>query len=175
MPSSDQRVLFLDPSEKTSPIARLRERRAVPLERPVRRSRAEAVALVLCLVIMTLALFISLWFALSSPPATDDAALRQSVLAKAGGAPVCPDGWAGDHALRLGISEAEVTAWYLQDALMLPDAAVIAGVGAHFARADRPRPGAANVVTQDQILLCVAESRRLLTNDRDRVPPEIRG
>ncbi|MCK0167424.1 hypothetical protein MWU52_07690 [Jannaschia sp. S6380] len=137
-------------------------------------SRLESVCVGLGLGGMVLALVLTLAQFAFAPVIRTQAALRDMVVQTGFDAAMCPQGWAGDHAARLDLTEAEVTAWYLRDALRLSDAEVIASVGLYVANPGDfvPTQGAAR--TRNQILLCIAESRRLATPLRDLVPPELR-
>ncbi|MBM2577828.1 hypothetical protein JQC91_16090 [Jannaschia sp. Os4] len=87
----------------------------------------------------------------------------RALVAEAGfDAAVCPNGWAADHAPIVGLTEAEVTAWYLRESVSLTDGDVKRDVATWLrAPADfRQTRGAA--LTRTQILLCVAESRQII-------------
>lgn len=89
-------------------------------------------------------------------------ALREIVEASGFDAAICPDGWAADHAPMLQMTEAEVTAWYLRDALERDDADVRDSIAAWLAAPADYRMVEGAALTQTQILLCVAESRRMI-------------
>jgi hypothetical protein len=96
------------------------------------------------------------------PAAEADPALHRAQLAVAAGfrGTVCPDGWAAGQAARLSLTEAEVTARYLAQALTLTDAQLLARIEAPLAAGTAPLGPEAALA--GQIALCVAESRRLI-------------
>lgn len=133
--------------------------RLLSLVRADAPNRTERMCIGLSLAATALALAASLAQAAIPPLAATPDDLRRAVAHARPGAAACPDGWAAMQAPRTGLTEAELTAWYLRDALTLDDAEVIAGVGALLTRpagAYGPRA---------QILLCVAQSRRLTNSD----------
>ena len=140
----------------------------------VATSRAETLCMVVGLGGMALALGVTVAQATLPPVIETEAALRRAVVAAGFDAGICPEGWAADHAAILPLTEAEVTAWYLEEAMQITDAEVIASVGFYVTQpADfRQLEGAALV--RNQILLCIAESRRLVTPLHERIPPELR-
>lgn len=103
-----------------------------------------------------------------------EAALRRVVIESGFDAAFCPDGWAADHAALLPLTEAEVTAWYLSENMRLSDADVIASVGLYVMHPKDFRHIEGRAMTRTQILLCIAESRRLVTPLHERIPPELR-
>jgi|TARA_R110000850_G_scaffold2316_1_gene11389 hypothetical protein len=123
---------------------------------------------------MALALGVTVAQATLPPVFETETALRQAVAEAGFDDAICPDGWADDHARLLDLSEAEVTAWYLRDALTLSDADVIASVGLYVTRASDFREIQGPALTRNQILLCIAESRRLTTQLDQLVPPALR-
>lgn len=138
-------------------------------------NRVETACLVLGLGGMALALGVTVAQATLPQVLETEAALRRAVVEAGFDARICPDGWAADHAAILPLTEAEVTAWYLRDAMVLSDADVIASVGLYVTRASDFRELEGAALTRNQILLCIAESRRLVTPLHDRIPPELRG
>lgn len=87
---------------------------------------------------------------------------------------LCPDGWAADHAVRLGMTEAEVMGWYLREAVTLSDGAVLASAGMVLTQVDPDGPITVEAAARHQILLCVAESRRMTQPAETLIPPELR-
>ena len=91
-----------------------------------------------------------------------DADLRALVVEVGYEAEVCPNGWAAAHAPIVGMTEAEVTAWYLREAIERTDREVVRDVAlwlrapADYRRVEGP------ALTRTQILLCVAASRRMI-------------
>ena len=109
------------------------------------------------------------------PPVIEtEAALRRAVIAAGFDAALCPDGWATDHAALLGRPESEIKAWYLRTAMQASDSEVIAAVGLWVTRADDFRQIAGVALTRNQIMLCIADSRRLTTPLAERIPPGLR-
>jgi hypothetical protein len=138
-------------------------------------SRLESAALAVGLGGLALALGVTVAQATLSPmPHTADA-LRRAVVERGFDDALCPDGWAADHAAVTGMSEAEVTAWYLRVAMDLSDREVIAGVGLYLANAGDFRQVEGRALTRNQILLCVAEGRRLTQPLDALLPPWARG
>lgn len=134
----------------------------------------EAACTMLGLGGMLLAVVVTVAQQTFAPVLRTGAALRQA-MAQADFDPcVCPDGWAAAHARRLGLTEAEVTAWYLREALRLSDEDVISTVGIIVARPDDVRRIEGAALARNQIVLCIAESRRLTTPPDQLVPPELR-
>lgn len=123
---------------------------------------------------LAIALGVTVAQATLSPVRATADALRVAV-AKAGfDDAVCPDGWAADHAALLGLTEAQVTAWYLREASDLSDEEVINGVSIYLSNAQDFRMIEGVALTRNQILLCVAESRRLTTPLNELIPPDLR-
>lgn len=137
-------------------------------------SRLESACMVLGLGGMALALVLTLAQMTLAPVVRTQEALRRMVVEAGYDASMCPDGWAGDHAAMLDLTEAEVTAWYLSEAVNLSDADVIAAVGHYIGNAGDFRQVGGVALTRNQILLCIAESRRLATPLHELVPPELR-
>lgn len=123
---------------------------------------------------MALALGVTVAQATLVPVTLTADALRQAVAAADFDDAICPDGWAADHAKLLGLTEAQVTAWYLRESLELTDRDVIGGVTVYLANAQDYRMIEGPALTRNQILLCVAESRRLTTPLDELIPPELR-
>ncbi|WP_139176600.1 hypothetical protein [Jannaschia faecimaris] len=137
-------------------------------------SRVETVCMVFGLGGMLLALGVTVAQATLPPVLETEGALRRAVVQSGFDASICPDGWAADHAAMLPLTEAEVTAWYLTEATRLSDAEVIASVGIYVTQIKDFRQIEGPALTRNQILLCIAESRRLVTPLHDRIPPELR-
>jgi hypothetical protein len=124
---------------------------------------------------LALALGVTVAQATLVPVARTAAELRM-IVARAGfEAAVCPDGWAARHAALLDLSEAQVTAWYLRESMELSDREVIGAVGVFLENPKDFRGIEGAALTRNQILLCIAESRRLTTPDMDLVHPDLRG
>ncbi|WP_092778095.1 hypothetical protein [Jannaschia pohangensis] len=123
---------------------------------------------------MSLALGVMVAQATLAPVITTEDALREAVSQAGFDASICPDGWAADHAALLDVAESEVTAWYLQDALTLSDQDVIAAVGYYVTHPKDFRRIEGMALTRTQIMLCIAESRRLTTPLHELIPPELR-
>lgn len=137
-------------------------------------SAAETVCMMVGLGGMALALGVTVAQATLPPVLETEAALRRAVTEAGFDASICPDGWAADHAQLLPMSEAEITAWYLSEAMSLSDAEVIASVGLYVTQPRDFRQIEGPALTRTQILLCIAESRRLVTPLHERIPPELR-
>lgn len=146
----------------------------VPREKLSRASKAETLCMTLGLGGMALALGVTVAQAMLPPVLETEAALRRAVIEAGFDASICPDGWAADHAALLPLTEAEVTAWYLNESLRLSDADVIASVGLYVTQVRDFRRIQGPALTRNQILLCIAESRRLVTPLHERIPPELR-
>ena len=139
------------PDSKSAPVLG-RLQAAARIAAPNRLERA---CLGTALAGAALALAASLAQAALPPIPTTPDELRRAVSRAGPDAAACPDGWAAAQAPQVGLTEAELTAWYLREALTLDDAAVVAGVGALLSwPADTSGPRA-------QILLCIAQSRRM--------------
>lgn len=138
------------------------------------RSRIETAAMVLGLGGVALALGVTVAQATLVPMKMTADALRAAVAHAGFDDAVCPDGWAADHAKLLGLTEAQVTAWYLRESLELSDRDVIGGVSVYLANAQDFRMIEGPALTRNQILLCVAESRRLTTPLDELIPPALR-
>ncbi|MEM7641329.1 MAG: hypothetical protein AAF366_02235 [Pseudomonadota bacterium] len=138
------------------------------------RSRIETAAMVLGLGGVALALGVAVAQATLVPMKMTADALRAAVAHAGFDDAVCPDGWAADHAKLLGLTEAQVTAWYLRESLELSDRDVIGGVSVYLANAQDFRMIEGPALTRNQILLCVAESRRLTTPLDELIPPALR-
>lgn len=143
-----------------------------------RSHRAVSLTESLCMMVglggMALALGVTVAQATLPPVPETEAALRRAVIAAGFDAAICPDGWAADHAEILPLTEAEIIGWYLSEAMKLSDAEVIASVGLYVTRARDFRQVEGTALTRNQILLCIAESRRLVTPLHERIPPELR-
>ena len=137
-------------------------------------SRFESVCLMLGLGGLLVAIAVTVAQQTFAPILRTEAALRQAMAAADFDASVCPDGWAADHARLLGLTEAEVTAWYLREALRLSDVDIITTVGLYVTRPQDFRQIEGPALTRNQIVLCIAESRRLTTPLDQLVPPELR-
>ncbi|UWQ19266.1 hypothetical protein [Jannaschia sp. M317] len=137
-------------------------------------SRLEAACMSLGVAGMALALCVSVAQATLSPLVVTEDALRRAVVAADFDGALCPDGWAADHAGFLGMTEAEVTAWYLRESFQLSDQQVITNVGFYLANATDFRQIEGPALTRNQILLCVAESRRLTQPLEALLPPHLR-
>jgi hypothetical protein len=134
----------------------------------------ESGAMILGLVGMTLALGVTVAQATLAPTMPAPAELRLATAGPAADGTLCPDGWASGHAAALDLTEAQVSAWYLRESLDLSDTEVIAGIGIASAGMATAAPRAA-ARTRHQILLCIAESRRLTTPTEARVAAAPRG
>lgn len=172
MPQPDLPVSFL--SRFRTVAARLSDTDPADGGRQAGASRLETACMVLGLGGMALALGVTVAQATLAPLLETEDALRQAVAEAGFDDTVCPDGWADDHARLLNLTEAEVTAWYLRDALTLSDADVIASVGLYITRASDFREIQGPALTRNQILLCIAESRRLTTPLDQMIPPSLR-
>ncbi|WP_220748034.1 hypothetical protein [Jannaschia pagri] len=137
-------------------------------------SRVETISMAMGLSALTLALGVTVAQATLSPVFMTADALRRAVVAADFDGSLCPDGWAADHAQVLGLSEAEVSAWYLRDSFTLSDREVIAGVGFFLSNASDFRNVEGTALTRNQILLCIAEGRRLTQPLSDLLPPHLR-
>lgn len=131
--------------------------------------------MMLGLVAMVLALGVTVAQATLVPVSMTSDALRVAVAQADFDDAVCPDGWAADHAALLGVTEAQVTAWYLRESQHLSDLEVIGAVTSYLENARDFRMIEGLALTQNQILLCVAESRRLTTPLEELIPPALRG
>ena len=160
-----------DPADPTLRTAPLTTRIWKALQAP---NRLEALVLVCGLCGMMTALGVTVAQATLPPVIETEAALRRAVIEAGFDDAICPDGWAADHAALLGRPEAEITAWYLRAAMEMSDADVIASVGVWITRADDFREIAGIALTRNQIVLCIAESRRLTTPLHERIPPDLR-
>jgi hypothetical protein len=161
---------------KLGPLDRGRQGTISALCRSVRSqvatpSRLEAGCLGIGMFGAVLALGVTVAQATLAPPLPSHDSLRD--IAARAGAELCPDGWAAEHASRLGATESEVMAWYLREALTVPDDALIATVGLHLSSAGSG-DGDARAHAETQILLCIAESRRLTQPAETLVHPELR-
>lgn len=139
------------------------------------QTRLETACLGIGLAGLGMALGVTLGQASMRPLVMTEQALRKAIVAADFDGSVCPDGWAADHALLLGRSEAEITAWYLQEAMGLSDRQVIMGVGTYLAHPRDFRRITGDALTRNQILLCIAETRRLTVPERELIPPSLRG
>ncbi|KIT16912.1 hypothetical protein [Jannaschia aquimarina] len=74
----------------------------------------------------------------------------------------CPDGWASDHARHHDLTEAQIAAWYLSDAMSRTDGEIVRETVAYLDNPQDYRWVDGLALTQTQITLCIAESRRLL-------------
>lgn len=138
-------------------------------------SRFEATCMSFGIGGMVLALGVTVAQATLSPVIMTEEALRKAVIAADFDDAVCPNGWASDHAALLGMTEAEVSAWYLREAFELSDQEVISGVGLYLANATDFRMIEGPALTRNQILLCIAESRRLTQPLEALLPPHLSG
>ncbi|WP_371157560.1 hypothetical protein [Jannaschia sp. 2305UL9-9] len=123
---------------------------------------------------MALALGVTVAQATLSPVIMTEEALRRAVVHASFDDALCPAGWAADHAGLLGMTEAEVSAWYLRESFELSDREVITSVGFYLANATDFRQIEGPALTRNQILLCIAESRRLTQPLNDLLPPHLR-
>jgi hypothetical protein len=129
-----------------------------------REGRLEAGALTIGLGAMVLSVCVTMAQAMLGPP--PDASSDRRAVVMVG--PVCPDGWAARHAMRLGLTEAQVAAWALREALTLSDAEAAAVLVA----ADPYPLAVAGRSTPVQIALCVLEHRRLTVPPAARLLPK---
>ncbi len=136
--------------------------------------RLEAVCLMVGLGGMALALSLVVAQRTFSPVVRTEAALRTAMAAADFDRAVCPDGWAATHARLLGRTESEVAGWYLREALTLSDEEVITVVGTYVTRPQDFRQIEGEALTRNQIVLCIAESRRLTTPLDQLIPPGLR-
>ncbi len=134
----------------------------------------ETIAMIFGLGGLALALGVTVAEATLDPVVITEEELRRAVVAADFDDAICPDGWAADHARLLDRTEAEIKAWYLREALELEDDEVILGVALYLARAKDFREIAGSALTRNQILLCIAEGRRLTTPLDELVPPSLR-
>lgn len=137
-------------------------------------TRIEAFSMAFGLAAMALALGVTVAQATLSPVIVTEAALRRAVVSATFDDALCPAGWAADHAAVLGMTESEVSAWYLRESFELSDREVISGVGFYLANATDFRMIEGPALTRNQILLCIAESRRLTQPLEDLLPPHLR-
>ncbi|WGH77914.1 hypothetical protein [Jannaschia ovalis] len=137
-------------------------------------ARLESASLMVGLGGMATALGVTMAQATLPPIIDTEAALRRAVIAAEFDEAVCPDGWAADHALLLDLTEPQIFAWYLRESFALTDREVISGVGLYLANARDFRMIAGPAFTRNQILLCIAESRRLTMPEEELVPPALR-
>ena len=137
-------------------------------------SRLEAVCMSFGIGGMILALGVTVAQATLSPVIETADGLRRAVVAADFDGSLCPDGWANDHAALLGMTEAEVSAWYLRESFELSDQEVITSVGFYLANATDFRQIEGPALTRNQILLCIAESRRLTQPLEALLPPHLR-
>ena len=130
---------------------------------PTRLGRLESMALGFGLGALLVTVAITGAQAVIAETAPTRAELEAVVAASpAAGIEACPDGWAARHAALEGLTEAEVTAWYLAESLSAPDARVLRAAMAFYAApADHSLDGG-HPATDARVALCVAESRRLL-------------
>jgi hypothetical protein len=135
-------------------------------------SRGEALCLAAGLSGLAMALGVTVAQATLAPVILSADGIRAAA-AQADG-PLCPDGWAAEHAARLGLSEAEMTAWYLREAMTLPDHAVMVTAGMVLTQIDPDGPIDDHAAARHQIMLCVAESRRMTQPAESLIPPELR-
>ncbi len=138
-------------------------------------SRFETMCLTLGLGGLATALGVTVAQAMLPSVIDTEAALRRAVVDAGFEASVCPDGWAADHALLLTMTEPEIFAWYLRESFSLTDREVITGVGVYLQNASDFRMIQGPALTRNQILLCIAESRRLTVDPIERIPPFLRG
>ena len=155
-------------------VAALRDRLHASLASAERVTRLESVCLSLGLGGFALATGVSVAQATLPAPIETEAALRRAVIAAEFDEAVCPDGWAADHALLLDLTEPEIFAWYLREAFTLSDREVISGLGLYLANAQDYRMLEGPTFTRNQILLCIAESRRLTVPEAELIPPALR-
>ncbi|PWJ21231.1 hypothetical protein SAMN05421539_102481 [Jannaschia seohaensis] len=123
---------------------------------------------------MALALGVTVAQATLAPVVLTEDALRKAVIGVDFEGGLCPNGWAADHAALLGRTEAEVTAWYLREAMELSDKQVISAVGLYLTNATDFRHIEGRALTRNQILLCIAESRRMTQPFEELLPPDMR-
>ena len=123
---------------------------------------------------MALALGVTVAQATLAPVVLTENALRKAAVAADFDGGLCPDGWAADHAVLIGQSEAEVMAWYLREAMALSDEQVISTVGIYLANAKDFRQIEGLALTRNQIMLCIAESRRMTQPFASLLPPDLR-
>jgi hypothetical protein len=137
-------------------------------------SPLEAACLAIGLAGAVLALGVTVAQATLAPTLPSEEALRGAAVSASAQGALCPDGWAADHARLLDLTEAEVTAWYLREAMTVPDEEVVAAVGLWLTSPAQARTAEARAATYAQIMLCVAESRRMTQPAEELVPPELR-
>lgn len=140
-----------------------------------RVSRFETVCLTLGLGGFAMSLGVTVAQAMLPSVIDTEAALRRAVVDAGFEASICPDGWAADHAMLLSMTESEIFAWYLRESFTLTDREVITSVGLYLQNATDFRMIQGPALTRNQILLCIAESRRLTVDPVERVPPLLRG
>jgi hypothetical protein len=139
-------------------------------------SRGEAACLAFGLAGASMALGVTVAQATLAPVLSTPAELRRAVVqAGMAEATLCPDGWAAHHARALGEEEAAITAWYLREALSMQDDAVISAVGLYLQQPGSFAAGDARTEARRQILLCIAEGRRLTQPPEELIPPALRG
>ncbi|TFL16896.1 hypothetical protein [Jannaschia formosa] len=138
-------------------------------------SRTEALCMGMGLAGMALALGVTVAQATLVPVVLTEEALRKAAVAADFEGGLCPDGWAADHAALIGQTEAEVMAWYLREAMELSDRQVLSTVGLYLSNARDFRQIEGLALTRNQILLCIAESRRMTQPFEDLLPPDLRG
>ncbi|WP_179381427.1 hypothetical protein [Jannaschia marina] len=171
MPLADLPVKLFETLKRRTPPLVLSLGRS-PLSR--RASRAETLCMMVGLGGLGLALGVTVAQATLPPVLETEAALRRAVVEAGFDDAFCPDGWAADHAALLPLTEAEVMAWYLGESFALTDAEVIASVGLYVTEPRDYRQIQGAALTRNQILLCIAESRRLVTPLHERIPPDLR-
>lgn len=137
-------------------------------------SQIETLCMALGIGGMLLALGVTVAQATLTPLIQTEGELRKAVIAADFDDALCPDGWAADHAALLGMTEAEVSAWYLREAFELSDKDVITGAGLYLSNAKDFRMIEGPALTRNQILLCIAESRRLTQPIDELLPPHLR-
>ena len=127
-------------------------------------SALESVALGIAAVLLAVGLAIGAGDVLAQRALQQDveADLRALVVETGYDAEICPNGWAAAHAPIVGMTEAEVTAWYLREAIERTDREVVRDVALWLRAPSDYRRVEGAALTRTQILLCVAESRRMI-------------
>lgn len=137
-------------------------------------SRGEAICLALATASLVLSLGVTVAQATLAPVVLTEKALRRAAVSVEFEGGLCPDGWAARHAAVIGMTEAEVTAWYLREAMEMSDRAVISAVGLYLTNATDFRQIEGLALTRNQIYLCIAESRRMTQPFEELLPPDLR-
>ncbi|MEL6585301.1 MAG: hypothetical protein AAFY65_14335 [Pseudomonadota bacterium] len=137
-------------------------------------SSLEAWCLLVGLGGMVLALGVTVAQATFAPLVVTESALRRAAIAADFDRSLCPDGWADTHADLLGLSEAQVTAWYLRESFEMTDQDVITAAGMYLSNPKDFRQIQGPALTRNQIVLCIAESRRLTQPLEELLPPHLR-